>query len=85
MTKKSNTTLSEQLSKAKEQLLKAETVKEVARTKESQLLKDHEAYDKQIEAHVKDIQRLRDEVQAEVKRREELIQTHHSEIQKIQI
>ena len=74
MTKKSNTTLSEQLSKAKEQLLKAETVKEVARTKESQLLKDHEAYDKQIEAHVKDIQRLRDEVQAEVKRREELIQ-----------
>ena len=73
MTKKSNATLNEQLSKAKEQLLKAETVKEVARTKESQLMKDHEAYDKQIEGHMKDIQKLRDEVQAEVKRREELI------------
>ena len=55
MTKKSNATLNEQLSKAKEQLLKAETVKEVARTKESQLMKDHEAYDKQIEVHLKDI------------------------------
>ena len=55
MTKKSNAILNEQLSKAKEQLLKAETVKEVARTKESQLMKDHEAYDKQIEVHLKDI------------------------------
>ena len=46
MAKKSNAVISEQLNNAKELLLKAETVKEVARTKESQLIKDHDAYDK---------------------------------------
>jgi len=35
MTKRSNAALNEQLFKAKEQLLKSETIKEVARTKES--------------------------------------------------
>ena len=38
----------EELRVAKESVLKAETFKEVSKTKEAQLVKDHEAYDKQI-------------------------------------
>ena len=85
MTKKATAATSEQLNKAKEALLKSETVKEVARTKESQLLKDHEAYDKQIEVSAREIQKLREQVQTEVRRREDLVQAHHEDVQKIQI
>ena len=41
LTKKAHGTLINDLNKAKEQLMKADTVKEVAKTKENQLIKDH--------------------------------------------
>ena len=41
LSKKAHGALINDLNKAKEQLMKAETVKEVAKTKENQLLKDH--------------------------------------------
>lgn len=69
---------------AKESVLKAETFKEVSKTKEAQLVKDHEAFDKQIASQMKEIENLRQDLQNEHKRREELTALHHSEIQKIQ-
>lgn len=47
------------------------------------MLKDHDAYDKQVEKQAKEIKKLRDELTKEVKRREDLVQQQHVEIQKI--
>ena len=41
-------------------MLKAETVKEVARMKESQLVKDSETYDKLIKGQEREMQNLKD-------------------------
>ena len=48
LTKKAHSALMLDLNKAKEQLMKTETITEVAKMKENQLLKDQQAYDKQI-------------------------------------
>ena len=48
LTKKAHSALMVDLNKAKEQLMKTETITEVAKMKENQLLKDQQAYDKQI-------------------------------------
>lgn len=83
LTRDSHHTLQGELNKAKESLLKFETVKEVAKTKEEQMLKDHDAYDKQVDKQAKEIKKLREELTNEVKRREDLVQQQHTEIQKI--
>ena len=48
LTKMAHSALMVDLNKAKEQLMKTETITEVAKMKENQLLKDQQAYDKQI-------------------------------------
>ena len=45
----------EEVNKAKEIMLKAETVKEVALMKESQLVKDSEAYDKLVKGQEREM------------------------------
>ena len=62
LSKEANTCLHNELSKAKEALLKTETFREVARTKESQLLKDHEGYERQVAQQAKELQKIRDEL-----------------------
>ena len=75
----------EEVTKAKEIMLKAETVKEVALMKELQLVKDSEAYDKLVKGQEREMQNLKDQMAREVKRREDLVEAHHAEIQKFQI
>ena len=48
LTKKAHSAILADLNKAKESLMKAETVTEVAKMKEGQLLKDQQAFDRQI-------------------------------------
>ena len=65
-------------------MLKGETARELASAKEIQLQKDRDSYERQIATHAKDIQKLREELTCEVKRREELIEQHFTEIKSMQ-
>ena len=81
--KKSLQVLQADLNKANEKLLKSETFKEVQKTKEGQLQKDVQAFEKQIEALGQENKRVKSELAAEVKRREDLIDDHFEKIQNL--
>ena len=46
--------------------------------------KDCDLYERQIATQAKELQKLRDELSGEVKRREELVESHFEEIKQIQ-
>ena len=48
-------------------------------------MKDSAAYDKLIKGQEREMQTLKDQMAREVKRREDLVEAHHAEIQKFQI
>ena len=76
--------LQAELTKTKESMLKGETKKELASAKETQMQKDCDLYERQIATQAKELQKLRDELSGEVKRREELVESHFEEIKQIQ-
>lgn len=64
-------------------MLKAETFKEVQKTKDSQIHKDMLSFEKQVENHAKEMAKIRSELAAETKRREDLIDEHFKKIQNL--